>query len=155
MKRRRHITPEQIAFWQFLVYLMLLLLIWVNEFFDFSHFIYGTARRSIDIVGACLLSAFVLTTAVINIGHTYLTQAEMLHGLITICSRCRKVRIDEHSWSGIEDYLGKYARMDFTHGLCPECYNREMRELDASVASVSSAGKTNDGEKSGNEASVS
>lgn len=132
-KRKRLMTPNKIAAWQFVVYTALLLLVWANEVLDFSSIIYGTEPRSMDFVGACLISAFVLTTAIVNIGHTYLVQAEMLQGLVTICSRCRKIRINKDLWSGLEDYVSRYTGVDFTHGLCPECYEGAMRDIDESL----------------------
>ena len=133
-KRKRQMTPNKIAAWQMAVYTALLLLVWVNEFLDFSSIIYGTEPKSMDFVGGCLISAFVLTTAVVNIGHTYLVQAEMLQGLVTICSQCRKIRINQDLWSGLEEYVSRYTDIDFTHGLCPDCYDSEMRDLDAEFA---------------------
>ncbi len=135
-KRRRQMTPSKIAAWQMAVYTALLLLVWANEFLDFSAIIYGTAPRTMDFVGACLISAFVLTTAIVNIGHTYLVQAEMLQGLVTICSHCRKIRVNEDLWSGLEDYVIRFTGVDFTHGLCPECYEGEIRELDAGMKQI-------------------
>ena len=50
-----------------------------------------------------------------------LAQVKTLSGLLPICARCKKVRDDNGYWSQIETYLSEHARVDFTHGICPEC----------------------------------
>jgi two-component system, OmpR family, response regulator VanR len=44
-----------------------------------------------------------------------------LHGIIPICSNCKKIRDDKGSWSQIEAYISKHSEAKFTHGICPEC----------------------------------
>jgi prepilin signal peptidase PulO-like enzyme (type II secretory pathway) len=55
-----------------------------------------------------------------------------LRGLLPICSKCKKIRIqdgevkDPESWKNIEVYISKKSDVDFSHGLCPDCFNAEM-----------------------------
>jgi len=44
-----------------------------------------------------------------------------LHGLIAICSFCKKARAEDDRWQDIDQYLADRAQADFTHGICPEC----------------------------------
>ena len=44
-----------------------------------------------------------------------------LHGIIPICSNCKKIRDDKGSWSQIEAYISKHSEAKFSHGICPEC----------------------------------
>ena len=49
---------------------------------------------------------------------------KLLHGLLPICSSCKKIRDDTGVWHFIESYISKHSEAEFTHGLCPECeYN--------------------------------
>jgi PAS domain-containing protein len=52
-----------------------------------------------------------------------------LRRLIPICSICKKVRDDKASWSRFEAYFKEHWDVDFSHGICPECYNIEMEKL--------------------------
>jgi PAS domain-containing protein len=52
-----------------------------------------------------------------------------LRRLIPICSVCKKVRDDKESWSRFEAYFKEHWDVDFSHGLCPECYTIEMDKL--------------------------
>jgi hypothetical protein len=60
-----------------------------------------------------------------------------LQRMIPICSICKKVRDDKEAWLRIETYLKDHWDVDFTHGLCPECFEREMAKLDDQSNDVS------------------
>jgi PAS domain S-box-containing protein len=61
-----------------------------------------------------------------------------LHGLLPICAWCKKIRDDDGYWRRLEEYFQEHADVDFTHGICPDCSEkqaarrREARELTSS-----------------------
>ena len=119
-----------IGFWQFLTFIMLLLLIWVSELQDIPALLFNTAPLEVNYFRACTLSAAVLITAVIAIGNTYLQQKRILTHLVSVCSNCHKVQISQNNWTRIEDYVSEHSPLTFTHGLCPECQARIMQTLE-------------------------
>jgi PAS domain-containing protein len=50
-----------------------------------------------------------------------LRQVSQLEGLLPICASCRKVRDDQGFWGDVEEYVSSRARVEFTHGICPDC----------------------------------
>jgi sigma-B regulation protein RsbU (phosphoserine phosphatase) len=58
-----------------------------------------------------------------------LTQVRSLEGLLPICSYCKKIRDDHNYWQQVETYLLDRAGVRFSHGICPECLEREMKFL--------------------------
>ena len=58
-----------------------------------------------------------------------------LRGLLPICACCKKIRIehgleeDPSAWKNVEDYIAEKAAVNFTHGLCPHCYEEEIKRL--------------------------
>ncbi|MEI6808552.1 MAG: response regulator [bacterium] len=52
-----------------------------------------------------------------------------LQGLLPICTSCKKIRDSKKYWHRIEDYISKHAGVKFTHGYCPECHERVMKEI--------------------------
>jgi hypothetical protein len=60
-----------------------------------------------------------------------LSHVKQLRGLLPICSYCHKVRDDKQYWRKIESYLAEHSDLRFSHGLCPECFERVSKELDA------------------------
>jgi len=57
-----------------------------------------------------------------------LAQVKQLKGLLPICMFCKKIRSDENYWQQIEDYIAKHSEADFSHGICPECMEKEYPE---------------------------
>lgn len=53
-----------------------------------------------------------------------------LQSLISICSRCHKVRDEKKAWSKLETYFRNHWDVDFSHGLCPDCYEEEIKRID-------------------------
>jgi len=58
------------------------------------------------------------------------SEIETLHGIIPICSSCKKVRDDEGYWSQVEQYLSTRSDAKFSHSICPDC----LKELYPEVA---------------------
>ena len=55
-----------------------------------------------------------------------LSDVKELKGIIPICSHCRKILDDKGFWNIVEAYIGKHTDAEFSHGICPECYKKEM-----------------------------
>ena len=60
---------------------------------------------------------------------TALATVKRLEGVIPICGVCKKIRDDKESWQQLERYISEHSEAMFSHGLCPECFGKEMREL--------------------------
>ena len=58
-----------------------------------------------------------------------LDEVRTLRGLLPICSWCRKVRTDEGLWTQVEEYVARHTQAEFTHGMCPECYEHSQKEI--------------------------
>lgn len=53
-----------------------------------------------------------------------LETVKTLEGILPICSGCKKIREDDRKWYPIEEYIHKHTKADFTHGICPECFEK-------------------------------
>lgn len=61
-----------------------------------------------------------------------LAQIKKLQGLIPICSYCKKIRHDRFFWEQVETYIEKHSEAQFTHSICPDCYEKYLKpEIDA------------------------
>jgi hypothetical protein len=58
-----------------------------------------------------------------------LTKVKQLEGIIPICSWCKKIRDDKKSWHQLESYIAGHSEAKFSHGVCPECYEKQMLEI--------------------------
>jgi CheY-like chemotaxis protein len=74
---------------------------------------------------------------------TALTEVKALQGLLPICAYCKKIRDDHNYWGQIEAYIARHSEARFTHGICPECYEKlVLPELNALKNPEGSAGST-------------
>jgi GAF domain-containing protein len=54
-----------------------------------------------------------------------LEKVKTLHGLLPICAWCKRIRDDQGYWSQVEAYVHEHTGADFTHGICPECLEKQ------------------------------
>ena len=48
-----------------------------------------------------------------------------LKSLLPICVFCKRVRTDGNYWEQIEAYIHEHTGTDFSHGVCPECFQKQ------------------------------
>src|SRR5512135_1779697 len=54
-----------------------------------------------------------------------LEKVKTLHGLLPICAWCKRIREDSGYWSQVEAYFHAHTGADFTHGICPDCLEKQ------------------------------
>ena len=63
-----------------------------------------------------------------------LAEVRKLQGLLPICSYCKKVRNETNYWEQVDSYLASHSDLKLTHGICPQCLEKMMKELEESPA---------------------
>jgi phosphoserine phosphatase RsbU/P len=56
----------------------------------------------------------------------FTSQIQTLETFIPICSYCKKVRDDQSYWKQIESYINERTGSEFSHSVCPDCYERHV-----------------------------
>ncbi len=56
-----------------------------------------------------------------------LSKVKQLQGLLPICSYCKKIRNDKNYWEQVEKYVADHLEVQFSHGICPDCYQRVIQ----------------------------
>jgi hypothetical protein len=52
-----------------------------------------------------------------------------LSRIYPICSYCKKVQEKSGAWVQIEKYIQDIAGTQPSHGICPDCFAREMKQF--------------------------
>jgi DNA-binding response OmpR family regulator len=69
----------------------------------------------------------------------YTKQVRQLEELLPICSYCKKIRDDQNYWQQMESYINARTGSEFSHSVCPDCYQRivlpEMEKIRAASSS--------------------
>jgi DNA-binding response OmpR family regulator len=55
-----------------------------------------------------------------------LQRVRQLQGLLPICSYCKRIRDDRNYWQQVEEYVTAHSEAQFSHGICPDCYERVL-----------------------------
>jgi phosphoserine phosphatase RsbU/P len=63
-------------------------------------------------------------------------QVRQLGELLPICAYCKKIRDDGTYWKQIESYIQEHTGSAFSHGVCPECFEQQLKALDERPARV-------------------
>ena len=121
---------EMVAVWQFLCFIALIAFVWASEVLDIKHLVYDAPEAPVDWLKASLLTAAILVIAVITVGQTYLQEKRILRGFIIVCSYCHKVQVEKEAWQQMESYVSGKTLAEFSHGVCPSCYDRVLGDLE-------------------------
>ncbi len=55
-----------------------------------------------------------------------LQEIKVLRGILPICSRCKKIRDEHGQWHTVESYITDHTEADFSHGICPDCMDKQF-----------------------------
>ena len=58
---------------------------------------------------------------------------EQLQRILHICSRCKRIRDESDCWRNVEDYIVQHSQAEFSHGICPECFEKHYGEKASST----------------------
>ena len=70
-----------------------------------------------------------------------LETGRQLKRLLPICAYCKSIRDDTDYWQEIEQYIHKHTGTDFSHGICPGCMEKVLKEQfgDPTAADIATA----------------
>jgi phosphoserine phosphatase RsbU/P len=52
-----------------------------------------------------------------------------LEGLLPMCAYCKSIRNDQNYWERVESYISEHSGAQFTHGICPSCFEKLMETV--------------------------
>jgi len=58
-----------------------------------------------------------------------LARIKRLEGILSICMCCKKIRAESNAWQQVEQYVSEHSDAVFSHGLCPECFEKQKQRL--------------------------
>jgi hypothetical protein len=58
-----------------------------------------------------------------------LDTVKVLSGLLPICSYCKWIRDDNDYWQQLEFYVSEHTNAQFSHGICPSCFDEAQKEM--------------------------
>jgi hypothetical protein len=58
---------------------------------------------------------------------TALAEVKTLREFLPICCYCKNIRDDDNYWQSVEAYISRHTNTQFSHGVCPACFERVMQ----------------------------
>ena len=52
-----------------------------------------------------------------------------LEGILSVCAYCKRVE-DDSRWRQMESYVTEHSEARFSHGICPECLDKVMKDME-------------------------
>ena len=59
-----------------------------------------------------------------------LQEVKTLQGVIPLCGYCKKIRDEKGLWNKLEAYIHSHSEAEFSHGICPDCYRKQIEKLE-------------------------
>jgi hypothetical protein len=56
-------------------------------------------------------------------------EVRTLQGLLHICAWCKRIRDEAHVWESVERYVQSRTEASFSHGICPDCLQSQVKEF--------------------------
>ena len=66
---------------------------------------------------------------------------KIISGFLPICAECKAIRDKSGNWIPIETYFAHKSQVQFSHGYCPDCYNKALENLDQDFPGEDKVGK--------------
>ena len=110
-----------VAFWQLMVFGLLLCFAWCNEILDLPFIVFGAEHTEVDYYRLSFLSAGIITAAIVGVGHTYERQKSVARNLSGSCPYCHRVKTADGRWQDVHTYFVDHYLLNVDKGFCPEC----------------------------------
>lgn len=72
--------------------------------------------------------AMLAQNALIDRLQNALSEIKTLRGLLPVCMHCKKIRDDHGFWQQMEAYFHAHTNVEFSHGLCPQCFEQHYAD---------------------------
>lgn len=66
---------------------------------------------------------------VLYVMEEYHSSVQEFRGLITICSYCKKIRMEDGTWDAVDKYIQRHTTAELSHGYCTDCAKQVKERL--------------------------
>jgi hypothetical protein len=103
-------------------FILIVLLIWVDEFYDLSAARDGMSFRTLRLAETLVETILILMLALTTVMYLlrFIRRIKHLEGLLPVCASCKNIRVGDQ-WIPIETYISEHSDALFSHGICPDC----------------------------------
>jgi len=121
---------QKALLWQGVGFLIIIVLTWSDALFDLAHAIFGRPHQSPDLNRTAITTVVILLLWIISSYKVYMVVSRLsyLESFLHVCVWCRKIE-HEHNWLSLEEHFSRKTGRMASHGICPECSKKMLREV--------------------------
>jgi len=129
----RKTLGKRVAGYEITGFVIMIVIIWLDEIIDIPHRLFGAAATPVNLTESMFETVLILVLGTMVVGVTlqFIKRVQFLEGLLAVCAKCKRIRVNDR-WVPIEVYVNEHSEAEFTHSICPECfetlYGEEMTE---------------------------
>ncbi|MBS1795137.1 MAG: hypothetical protein JSS81_14860 [Acidobacteria bacterium] len=131
MKENRY--NSRILWYEGIGFLIIIAFSWLTEVTDLRNFT-GDTPTPINwnqcLVETCIV--LLIALPVMFFTRKLLLRLYYLEGFLRICAWCKKLE-ENGKWIPIETYFKEHFKMESSHGICPECFEKTQKKADPEI----------------------
>lgn len=119
----KDVVSTRIIFFEIAAFAFMILMIWLNEFFDIPYLLLGADKTPVNWKEASFETCITSAVGIFIVYYTIkmFNRMKYLEGIHPICASCKKIRDTNGIWQTVEDYIHERSEAEFSHGICPQC----------------------------------
>lgn len=132
MIRRKY--PEKILAYEAGGFLAIIAMILLDEIFEFPKRFFTVYTNHPEVWEGSfeIITILVIAITILLMTNRLVSRLFYLEGFLRVCAWCRKIN-HEGGWNTLEDYFSSGFDTRTTHGMCPECFEKTMKDRDQSA----------------------
>lgn len=109
---------------------LVLLTLWLDEYLDLPHLLFGAKPTPYQIQEYFIESASVMVLGMVTMLMTWILSKHLKQQeqFVRVCSWCKRVSHNGR-WVGFEEYLHQEQDLSPSHGICEECAQKAYDNL--------------------------
>jgi len=109
---------------------LVIIFLWIDELFDLPHLLFGSKPTPVNFAESVLETVIiaVLVTLLVVVTVRLLRKIKYLEGLLHMCIFCKRIKTNG-DWLAIEQFIGDHSHAEFSHGVCPDCVEKQYGEI--------------------------
>ena len=126
---RQLVYWQKALLWQSLGFLIVVVLTWSDAIFDLAHVILGLPHRDMDVNRTAITTAVLVLLWMFSAYKIYLVVSRLsyLESFLHVCAWCRKIEYKDQ-WLSLEAHFAQKTGGQVSHGICPECAEKVVRQ---------------------------
>jgi len=115
---------------EILMFVVLLIISWVDEFLDFPYLFLGAipAPHRMEEFMVETVSISIVALLVILVTLLLLRRLDQVERFLRVCAWCKKIHSNDR-WVDFEEYEYSEHMLKTTHGICPDCVNKVKTDI--------------------------